>query len=108
MEPIIVECRFLKAKNLPFKAVMIWPFILIDKKNNRKILLMHERIHFKQAIELLILPFYVIYTLHYLWGLILFLNHNQAYLNVIFEREAYKCAHNPNYLKTRKPYAWLR
>ena len=108
MEPIIIECKWIKRFNLPYQAIMLWPFIMLDRRTRRKTLINHELIHFKQAEELLIVPFYVIYILNYLINLIRFGNHSDAYLKVIFEIEACRYSHNLNYIKTRKPYAWLR
>lgn len=106
MQPIIVECNLLQ--KTWFKGIMIFPFIVLDRKINRKNVTNHETIHFEQAKELLVILFYVIYILNYLINLIRFRNHSDAYLNVIFEKEAYKYQHNMNYLNKRKAYAWLR
>lgn len=66
----------------------------------------HEFIHFRQQIELLILPFYIIYILNYLINLILYHNHQQAYRNILFEREAYENDAKLNYLADRKFASW--
>ncbi len=106
MQPIIVECHLLQ--KTWFKGIMLFPFIVLDRKINRKNVTNHETIHFYQARELLVIPFYVIYILNYLVNLLRFLNHTDAYLNVIFEKEAYRFQHNMTYISKRKPYAWLR
>lgn len=87
----------------------IYPFILLKNKSQQhdKQLLNHERIHLRQQIEMLILPFYLLYLLHYLINLILFKNHHQAYRNIVFEKEAYACDQNLNYLKNRKFLSWI-
>ena len=66
----------------------------------------HEFIHFRQQIELLILPFYIYYLLNYLINLIRFQNHFQAYRNILFEREAYENDSNLSYLSERRFAAW--
>ena len=66
----------------------------------------HEKIHWQQQIELIILPFYILYGLEYLIKLIMY--GKDAYRNLSFEREAYTNENNLNYLKTRKHYAWIK
>lgn len=95
---------------LPASAMALFPFMLF--KNNRmkadKTIVNHERIHFQQQLELLILPFYILYLINYLLNLIRFKNHEQAYFNICFEKEAYSNDKNLNYLQTRRLYSWLK
>ncbi len=88
----------------------LYPFMLFKDqraRSNQRII-RHELIHFRQQLELLILPFYLLYLLHYLVNLIVYRNHYRAYMNICFEQEAYQHDSNPQYLTTRKPYAWLK
>ncbi len=57
----------------------------------------HEFIHFRQQIELLIIPFYILYLLNYLINLIRYHNHM---------REAYENDSNLCYLSERRFAAW--
>ena len=83
----------------------------------------HERIHSRQQRELLYLPFFLFYLLEYLFRLLQTflpdknqeaspLNHAsssrflRAYFRVSFEREAYTCQSDPDYLSRRHPFAW--
>ncbi len=66
----------------------------------------HERIHHRQQLELLILPFYILYLLNYIRNRFIFPDHHTAYLNIIFEREAYANDMNLEYLKERKRFAF--
>lgn len=88
----------------------IYPFILLKDKHQKadKSLINHERIHLKQQIELLILPFYLLYLFNYLINLIRYKNHYLAYFNIVFEKEAYACDQNPDYLTHRKLFSWLK
>lgn len=92
------------------QAITIFPFILLkhtlDREN--KILINHERIHILQAIELLILPFYVLYLLEFVCRLLQYRNFTRAYLNISFEREAFRNERNLNYLKKRKLWSFVR
>jgi hypothetical protein len=52
-------------------------------------LLNHERIHYKQQAELLVLPFYLWYCIEFLIKYPLYRNFYLTYRNLSFEREAY-------------------
>ncbi len=68
-------------------------------------LIRHERIHTMQMIETLFIGFYLWYLVEWLLRLPL---RGNAYSNLLFEREAYGHMHDPDYLRSRRPYAWLR
>lgn len=86
-----------------------FPFVLIRKREfeNDKVLVNHERIHLQQQIELLVLPFYVLYLLNYFFNLIRFFNHNKAYHEIVFEKEAFKFEMHLSYLEKRRWFAFL-
>ncbi len=88
----------------------IYPFILLKDPDQKadKTLINHERIHLRQQIELLILPFYLLYLFNYLINLIRYKNHYLAYFNILFEKEAYACDQNLDYLQQRKLFSWLK
>ncbi|MGV8136498.1 MAG: hypothetical protein AB2L20_14915 [Mangrovibacterium sp.] len=66
----------------------------------------HEKIHWKQQIEMLIFPFYVWYLVE--WLIRLITNKGNAYRAISFEQEAYRNESNLNYLNNRKHFAFLR
>ncbi len=95
---------------LPAAGMAIFPFILIKYtglKHNKQII-NHELIHLRQQIELLVIPFYIIYILHYIFNLLHYKNHDRAYRNIVFEREAYRNDSDLTYLKARKFYSWMK
>ncbi|CAN5578622.1 hypothetical protein BH11BAC2_BH11BAC2_15630 [soil metagenome] len=94
---------------LPASGMAIFPFILLHRNAlpAGERLLNHERIHLQQQLELLILPFYLWYLLEYLYLLLIFKNHQQAYRNISFEKEAYGHEMNLDYLQHRKRWAFL-
>jgi len=58
---------------------------------------------------MLVLPFFVIYFLNYIWNLLRYgFNHDEAYRNIIFEKEAYENQDNIEYLSKRKSFQYLR
>ncbi len=85
-------------------GMALWPFIILKsrKDSQNETLLNHERIHLRQQIELLILPFYLFYGINYLYNLIQQFSHEAAYRNIIFEKEAYDHEQDLNYLQKRK------
>ena len=72
------------------------------------VLLNHEKIHIRQQVELLILPFFIWYLLAYLYNLVKFRCHKKAYRNVLFEREAYANERNLDYLAKRPLWNFLK
>lgn len=67
----------------------------------------HEKIHEKQQMELLIIPFLIWYLIEYLL-LRLKYAHDKAYRNIVFEREAYAMDNDLCYIENRKPWAFLK
>ena len=48
---------------------------------------------------MLIIPFYICYLIAI---------YRKSYFNISFEKEAYANENDPNYLKNRKPFAFLK
>lgn len=96
-------------KGLGVNAMALFPFILLKSQSQKgdNVLINHEKIHLRQQLELLILPFYVFYVLNYLINLLRYKNHYLAYFNISFEREAYQFEKDLNYLSKRKWFTWL-
>lgn len=67
----------------------------------------HERIHFKQQIEMLWVFFFFWYGIEYLVRLLQYKNSYRAYRNISFEREAYQNEKNTAYLSSRRRFAFL-
>lgn len=97
-------------KKLPVRGIALYPFILLNDDTDRYDLhlLNHEKIHLRQEIEMLVLPFYIWYLLEYLWHRLKTKTHHEAYMKISFEKEAYQNDHNLNYLKTRPFWKFLK
>lgn len=81
-------------------GITIFPFIFIkDKKFMTKEIINHEKIHIRQQIEMLIIPFYLCYAIEGIF---------KGYYNISFEREAYSNQNDLNYLKTRRMFSFLK
>ncbi|TKC12724.1 hypothetical protein FA048_03650 [Pedobacter polaris] len=100
---------FIILPNLSVNAMAIFPFILLKDKAQKKdaVLINHERIHLKQQLELLIIPFYFLYLINYLFNLVKYKNHHKAYFNISFEKEAYYFEKDLTYLTNRTWYNWI-
>ena len=82
------------------RGLAFWPFIfiasdtIIDDE-----LINHERIHLRQQIEMLIIPFYIWYLIEL---------YSKGYRNISFEIEAYDNEHNLNYLEKRRIFQFRK
>ena len=104
---MILISKYLVPKG--YTGLTIYPFVFLkhQKLKSDIFLINHERIHLRQQIELLILPFYIIYVMEFLFRLLQFRGWKKAYRNISFERECYLNESNLNYLKTRKFWSFL-
>ena len=101
----VVVCKFLNVSGMA-----LFPFVLIKRSSLKedKRLLNHEHIHLRQQIELLWFPFMILYLGNYLVNRFRYPTHREAYLNIIFEREAFAMDHQADYLKRRKMFAFVK
>ncbi|WP_348823459.1 hypothetical protein [Flavobacterium aestuarii] len=104
----VIVAKYLIPKG--YRGLTVFPFVIIkyrfDSKN--KILVNHERIHIRQQLELLVLPFFLWYFVEYAVRLLQYRNTNLAYRNISFEREAYSNELDLDYLKTRRIFSFLK
>lgn len=105
MKPIIVHIPWMRPAGMA-----LLPFILVRERKYQydPVLINHELIHFRQQLEMLIIPFYVLYLLNYGFNLIKYRHHYTAYREMYYEREAYVNERDMEYLKKRKFWAFLR
>jgi hypothetical protein len=93
-----------------YNGITIFPFVFFTHPSllKNKTLINHEKIHIRQQIELLILPFFIWYFIEFLFNLFIYKNKFLAYKNISFEREAYQNDQNLEYLKTKKLWSFWR
>jgi hypothetical protein len=105
---ILIVSKYLIPKG--FRGMTMFPFVMVRDRNAQDylVLMNHERIHLRQQLELLVLPFFVLYGLDYLVKLIRYRDRNLAYRNVVFEREAYENENDLAYLKSRSFWRFLK
>ena len=89
-------------------GVTLFPYIFTKYKNTDKNVINHEKIHYEQYKETLIIGFPIILLLNLIFNLIRYQQVNKAYRMLLFEKEAYENMNNFDYLKYRRHYSWLR
>ncbi|MGI4751981.1 MAG: hypothetical protein ACRYFB_15210 [Janthinobacterium lividum] len=96
--------------SLRANGMALFPFILVKLEKSRfdEVMIRHEIIHLRQQLELLVIPFYFFYLLNYLYNRTIYSDHHEAYMNIVFEREAYANDDLPDYLKHRKLFSWWK
>ena len=107
----IIRNKFIPFKG--FKAINLFGVMFV--RGNAPIgdkTIRHESIHTEQMREMLYVPFYVWYITEWAirsvaWGFGKKQN-DSPYYRMGFEKEAYANEHDKEYLKNRKPYAWLK
>ena len=104
----LVVSKYLIPKG--FGGITIFPFVILRTKFHalNDVYVNHERIHIRQQLEMLILPFFIWYGIEFLFRLIQFKSKADAYKNVSFEREAYQNEKDLAYLKGRSFWAFLK
>lgn len=83
------------------RAITLFPFVLVEAKNMSEKIINHEKIHLRQQIELLLVPFYLLYLLEFAIHFCKCKDFDRAYRSISFEREAYSHDHDFSYLQTR-------
>ena len=99
--------NFFLAKSVT--AVTLAPFGIYMREEymDNVEILNHEKIHWAQQLEMLIIFFYFWYIIE--WTIrYIFINGNLAYMTLSLEREAYGNEYNLSYLLTRKHFIWLK
>ncbi|HXJ98173.1 MAG TPA: hypothetical protein VNJ50_04960 [Gelidibacter sp.] len=93
-----------------YMGIALFPFVFVKelqfKHNN--FFVNHERIHLKQQLELLVVPFFIWYGLEFLVRYWHFRNWHLAYRNISFEREAYQNELDLGYIKKRPIWNFLK
>lgn len=94
-------------------GITLCPFGIYIKDYNftsnyisKRITINHEKIHWQQQLEMLIIPFYICYFLEWLIKTIIY--RKNAYRYISFEKEAFNYAYDIKYLKARKHFTWIK
>ncbi len=93
-----------------FTGISLFPFVFVKHavlKTNARFI-NHERIHLRQQVELLILPFFIWYAVEFVIGYMKYRSWHRAYRNISFEHEAYEHEGNLDYLSKRPFWNFMR
>ncbi|WP_395042785.1 hypothetical protein [Flavobacterium sp.] len=98
---ILIVFKYLTPRG--FRGLTFYPFVFLKHREDKDnlVFLNHEKIHIRQQLELLILPFYVWYFIEYIFRLMQYKDRKKAYYNISFEREAYSNEKDLNYIQKR-------
>ncbi len=104
---MILISKYLVPKG--YVGISVFPFVLLKHKflKTNMSLINHEKIHLRQQLELLIIPFYLCYSIEFLIRFLVYRSWNTAYKNMSFEREAYANEKDLNYLKSRSFWRFI-
>jgi len=101
--------KFLKwITNGKVAAITLCPFGIYFKEEwytNIDRIVNHEKIHWKQQLEMFIVFFYLWYIIEWLIKSIFI---EDAYRNISFEKESQVNDDNLQYLENRKHYEWIK
>lgn len=104
---MILISKYLVPKG--YLGLTVFPFMFLKTPALKGdiVLINHEKIHLRQQLELLIIPFFFIYIFEFLIRLIQYRNWHLAYRNISFEREAYHNEKDLDYLKSRSMFKFV-
>ena len=93
-----------------YRGMALFPFVFLKHSSDKEnpLFVNHERIHLRQQLELLVIPFFIWYFLEFLMRLIQYGKMDLAYRNISFEREAYANEKELDYLKMRSFWNFLK
>ena len=106
MRPLMIHTRHFPPRR--FHAITIFPVIFYNDGEMTESDIRHETIHLWQQALLLVVPFYLLYFLFWIIGLLRHHNSDTAYRNIPFERSAYILEKEPNIKPLRKAFDWTR
>lgn len=105
---MILYWKYLVPKG--YTGFTVFPFVFLKSKHldGHVVLINHEKIHLRQQLEMLVMPFYLFYAIEFLIRLFQYKKWDLAYRNISFEREAYTNEFNLDYLKHRSFWRFLK
>lgn len=106
MKPLHVHTRHFPPR--AYSAITLFPFVFHNDDTLSGRALRHETVHLYQQLFLLVVPFYVLYVLFWLIGLLRYRSHDRAYRNIPFERSAYRLEGRTGLRWRTMAFDWLR
>lgn len=94
-----------KISPVKISAITLGPLVFCDGSVTDT-LRAHEKIHWEQYKECLILGFLILYAYYWIKGMMFCKTGEESYYSIPFEKEAYENQDNAEYLISRKAFAW--
>ena len=105
MRPLMIHTRHFPPQR--FHAITLFPVIFYNEKPMTEQDIRHETVHLWQQALLLVAPFYLLYALFWLWGILRYHDNQKAYRNIPFERSAYALEKETEVKPLRQAFDWL-
>lgn len=104
----VIVAKYLIPKG--YSGMALFPFILLKELRyvSNAVMLQHEKIHLRQQLEMLILPFFIWYGIEYFIRILQYKDKHLAYRNISFEREAYANESQKDFLQNRKFWNFIK
>ena len=106
MRPLLIHTPHFPPRG--YSAITLFPFVFHNEAAVSQRTLSHETVHLYQQLALLIVPFYLLYLLFWLIGLIRYRSQSRAYRSIPFERSAYRLETQPDPTAKACAFDWLR
>lgn len=106
MKPLLIHTKHFPPKG--FYAITLFPFVFYNGDAVTERDLQHETVHLWQQAFLLVIPFYILYLLFWLLGLVRYRDAQKAYREIPFERSAYRLEAEKNKRPAMQAFDWVR
>ncbi len=106
MKPVLIHTRHFPSRG--YHAITLFPFVLYNGRELTESEIRHETVHLYQQLSLLVIPFYLLYLLFWIVGMIRYRDSNMAYRNIPFERSAYLLETRPTVSPLHQAFHWFR
>lgn len=106
MRPLMIHTRHFPPRG--FHAITLFPVIFYNDDRMTERDIRHETVHLWQQAALLVIPFYLLYFIFWLAGLLHYRNNNAAYHSIPFEQSAYFLEKEKDVKPVKKAFDWIR
>ena len=106
MKPLLIHTRRFPPRD--YRAITLFPFVFYKGEPLTERDMRHETVHLCQQLFLLIAPFYLLYLLFWLVGLVRHRDWYRAYRAIPFERSAYRLESTKDIPFLTQALDWLR
>ncbi len=106
MRPLTIHTSHFPPRR--FFAITLFPFVFYNGTHLTESDLRHETVHFWQQAAMLVVPFYLLYLVFWLVGLLRYRDSIRAYREIPFERSAYRLESQPPKKPAQQAFDWIK